>query len=231
MRTIQGLPVFLFFSMVSLSFALATVCTYLANSYFQIWNLSEILTLGLWFLLFVGSAISLYRLYFSLCPLPEGEIQQGSPGETRAMVYQLFIMLLWRPIFQTRLLPVPMTRLVYIALGCKVGEGTYFPGVIGDPLHFTAGKNTILGDDSLVIAHAIEGARLAFYPVKLGDNVTIGAKSILMAGVQIEDGAIVAACSVVPKHTQIRSGEVWAGVPARCISKQTVDPNQNDLAS
>ncbi|MCB0342824.1 MAG: hypothetical protein KDD59_11300 [Bdellovibrionales bacterium] len=133
------------------------------------------------------------------------------------MIYQLFIMLIIRPFLQNMLIPVPMTRLIYKALGSSVGHATYFPGRIGDPLHFSIGDGCIVGDDSLIISHAIEGDRLAFYPVKIGNHVTIGTKAIIMAGVTISDGALVAAGAVVPKNTHIGANEVWAGTPARRV--------------
>ena len=40
-----------------------------------------------------------------------------------------------------------------------------------------------------------------------------------MAGVTIEDNALVATGAIVTKGTHISSGEVWAGVPAKCIKK------------
>lgn len=40
-----------------------------------------------------------------------------------------------------------------------------------------------------------------------------------MAGVQIENGAIIAAGSIVTKHTHIKSGEVWGGIPAKNKTK------------
>jgi acetyltransferase-like isoleucine patch superfamily enzyme len=53
----------------------------------------------------------------------------------------------------------------------------------------------------------------------IGDNVTIGAKSIIMSGVKIGNGSIIAAGSVVLKKTEIGSNEIWGGVPAKFIKK------------
>jgi len=41
--------------------------------------------------------------------------------------------------------------------------------------------------------------------------------SVIQPGCVIGEGAIVASRAVVPKWTKIPAGEVWAGVPARCI--------------
>jgi acetyltransferase-like isoleucine patch superfamily enzyme len=58
--------------------------------------------------------------------------------------------------------------------------------------------------------------------VRIGDNVTIGARAVVLAGLAgctIGDGATVAIGAVVRKGTVIGAGEVWGGVPARCIGR------------
>lgn len=52
-------------------------------------------------------------------------------------------------------------------------------------------------------------------PIKIGNNVFIGAMSIITKGVNIGDNAIIACGSVVTKD--IPEGEVWGGNPAKKI--------------
>jgi acetyltransferase-like isoleucine patch superfamily enzyme len=52
-------------------------------------------------------------------------------------------------------------------------------------------------------------------PVKIGDNVFIGAHSTILKGVTIGENSIVGACSVVTKS--IPANEIWAGNPAKKI--------------
>jgi acetyltransferase-like isoleucine patch superfamily enzyme len=54
-------------------------------------------------------------------------------------------------------------------------------------------------------------------PIKIGNDVFIGANSIILKGVFIGDRVIIGAGSVVTKS--IPNDEVWAGNPARKISK------------
>jgi acetyltransferase-like isoleucine patch superfamily enzyme len=51
--------------------------------------------------------------------------------------------------------------------------------------------------------------------VDIGSNVWVGAKSIVLPGVSIGDGAVIAAGSVVTGD--VPADEVWGGVPARKI--------------
>lgn len=60
---------------------------------------------------------------------------------------------------------------------------------------------------------------------KIGRDCWIGARSIIMTGVEIGDGAIVAAGSVVTKDVEAYS--IYAGVPARKI-KSRFD-NEEDI--
>ncbi|MFR2288129.1 MAG: acyltransferase, partial [Akkermansia sp.] len=52
-------------------------------------------------------------------------------------------------------------------------------------------------------------------PVRIGENVFIGAGTFILKGVAIGDNAIIGACSVVTRS--IPAGEIWAGNPARRI--------------
>ena len=55
------------------------------------------------------------------------------------------------------------------------------------------------------------------HSVRIGNNVTIGAHSVVLAGVTVGDGALVATGAVVKKGTRIGAGEIWGGVPAKLI--------------
>ena len=52
-------------------------------------------------------------------------------------------------------------------------------------------------------------------PIKIGDNVWIGANVTILKGISIGNGSIIAAGAVV--NTNIPSCEIWGGVPARKI--------------
>lgn len=160
-------------------------------------------------------AFAMYRLFLHFMPLQEGELAEGSREEFAAQVNILFYLLLFNSLIRTRFLPVPMMRLVYQALGARLGNNTYSAGTLLDPPLTEFGDNCIIGHDAVLFCHAIEGRHFALSRIRVGDNVTIGATAVVMSGVFIGDSAIISAGAVVLKDTLIGPGEVWGGVPAR----------------
>ncbi len=55
-------------------------------------------------------------------------------------------------------------------------------------------------------------------PTKIGRDVWIGANAVILGGVTIGDGAVVAAGAVVTKD--VEAGAVVAGVPARVVRRR-----------
>jgi chloramphenicol O-acetyltransferase type B len=100
---------------------------------------------------------------------------------------------------------------------CYVGAGCYLDGDI------TVGAFTMLANDVAVVGgdHAFtspgitmrDGGREAWQPTVLGRDVWVGHGAIILNGLSIGDGAIVAAGAVVTKNVEAFS--VVAGNPAR----------------
>ena len=168
-------------------------------------------------------AFVVYRSFLRLVPLQQGELAIGSRAEFAAQVNILFYLILFNTLIRTHFLPVPLLRLVYLALGAKMGKNSYSAGVLLDPPLTYIGDNCIIGHDAVIFAHAIEGSSLSLAAEHIGHNVTIGATAVVMSGVVIDDGAIVSAGAVVRKGTHIGAGETWGGVPARRLRQQGQD--------
>jgi acetyltransferase-like isoleucine patch superfamily enzyme len=160
-------------------------------------------------------AFVVYRAFLSIVPLQEGHLPAGSRAEFAAQVNILFYLVLFNSLIRTHFVPVPLLRLVYLALGAKLGKNTYSAGVLLDPPLTFVGDNCIIGHDAVIFAHAIEGPHMALAAVRIGNNVTIGATAVVMSDVTIGDGSIISAGAVVTKGTKIGAGEVWGGMPAR----------------
>ena len=166
-------------------------------------------------------AILVYRLFLRLIPLREGEISEGSGQEFVYHVYLLFFLVLFYPVMRSGFVPVPLMRLLYLALGAQLGANTYSSGILLDPPFIHMGNNTLVGQFALLVPHVIEGSKLAHNPIRVGHNVTIGAGAIVLSGVTIGDDAIVSTGAVVTKGTQIGAGEIWGGVPARLLGRKS----------
>ncbi|MEW5943474.1 MAG: DapH/DapD/GlmU-related protein [Pseudomonadota bacterium] len=154
-------------------------------------------------------AFAVYRLFLYAMPLSEGEIAEGSREEFAAHVHFLFYLALFNSLVRTHFLPIPLLRLVHLALGARLGANTYSAGAILDPFLTILGDNCIIGHNAVLFSHAIERRRLSLAAIRIGNGVTIGAQSVIMSGVTIGDGAIVSAGAVVPKGTRIGADEVW----------------------
>ena len=82
------------------------------------------------------------------------------------------------------------------------------------------GDNALIGQQVVIatINHDLTPERRAnmqFAPVKIGNNVWIGAHATILAGVTVGDGAVVAAGAVVTKD--VPANAVVGGVPAKII--------------
>ena len=106
---------------------------------------------------------------------------------------------------------------VHIQFGCKL---------FGTGGGISIGQGTIFAHDVQVFArnHMYDALDLRFIPydtrcvekhVTIGEYVWIGARSTIMAGVTIGDGAVIAACSVVTNDVPAYS--VVGGNPAKIV--------------
>lgn len=96
----------------------------------------------------------------------------------------------------------------------------------------TIGNNVTFSNRVQLIAHDASIHDFVF-KTKIGkividDYAFIGARSLILPGVHIGTGAVVAAGSLVNKD--IPPGEVWGGVPARKImTRENLEDKSNDL--
>ena len=150
-------------------------------------------------------------------------------------------------IVQTRFpWPSIFRKAVLTLFGAKVGKNFYcrpelavhFPWKleIGDNVwlgertvlhnieHIYIGSNTALGHEVFITSggHDVR-SRLFSYKnqeVHVGDQVWIGSRATILAGVQIGQGTVVAAGSVVTKPTEAWS--IYGGVPARKLRARSL---------
>ena len=104
----------------------------------------------------------------------------------------------------------------FIGAGCEIDVAA----------SVTIGAHTLLAPGVFITDHAHnmaraqrldeQGSRSA--AVTVGDDVWLGAKCVVLAGVTIGDGAVVGAGAVVTKDVEAYA--IVAGVPARAIGKR-----------
>ena len=219
MRKVTFLPILIFQLLLALPLAVAGCLAFALDDLARRFPLGELALALLCGLLFLAVLTAEYRLHLKAWPVKAGVLSRNSPEELHYFIYLLFWLMFFIPLLRMSFIPAPLSRLVMIALGARVGEGTYSSGMVFDAHFVTLGSNTQIGLDALLIPHAQAAGELAHYPIRIGNNVTIGARSIIMAGVVIEDGAVIGAGSLVTQGTHVAANEVWAGIPARLIKQ------------
>lgn len=102
-------------------------------------------------------------------------------------------------------------------------------GFLGAGCEFNIRLGIDIGNDALIASgckfidhdHGILGGQLmrtqhgSGKAIKIGNDVWLGCNVVVLKGVEIGDGAVVAAGAVLTKH--VPAGEIWGGVPAKKI--------------
>ncbi len=116
-------------------------------------------------------------------------------------------------------LNIPPVKVLFLKMiGCKIGKNVVLAGDewIFDPYVTEIGDNTTIGARSIITGHIGEG-HLIIKKIRIGKNVLIGGECFIMPGVTIEDNVVVGAKSLVLKDTVLKSGRRYAGVPVHEI--------------
>ena len=110
----------------------------------------------------------------------------------------------------------------------RIGNNCWFGGNFQAHGEVEIGNNVICAFDSVILSsnHNYNGDLIPFdykniiRPVKIEDNVWIGARSIILPGVKIGEGAIVGAGSVVTKS--VPKCAIVGGNPAKILAYRDV---------
>ncbi len=101
---------------------------------------------------------------------------------------------------------------IYCTNNIKIGKYCKFGGNVSiwdtdfHPLNFEDRRCSFIGTKSI--------------PIVIGNDVFVGANSIILKGVTVGDRVIIGAGSVITKN--IPSDEIWAGNPAKFIRKANI---------
>ncbi|MCY8236105.1 heptaprenylglyceryl phosphate O-acetyltransferase [Bacillus inaquosorum] len=104
-------------------------------------------------------------------------------------------------------------------LRMKVGKQTSFALMVMPDIMFpekiSVGTNTIIGYNTTILAHEYLIHEYRIGKVLIGDEVMIGANTTILPGVEIGDGAVVSAGTLV--HKDVPAGAFVGGNPMRII--------------
>lgn len=115
-----------------------------------------------------------------------------------------------------------------VGKGLRVGDNSNIGAMcyIGASGGIEIGRNVLMGPSVILLSeeHNIDGAveikkqGIRHAPTKIGDGAWIGARAVILGGVRVGAGAVVAAGAVVTKD--VADNTVVAGVPARVVRER-----------
>lgn len=122
-----------------------------------------------------------------------------------------------------KILPSKSEKEYRISRGMRVGKNTHifsWGGIDGNwPWLISIGDNVTISSDVTILAHDASPCKVGCHTklgrVTIGNNVFIGAKSVVLCNVSIGNNVIVGAGSVVTKD--LESNYVYAGNPVTKI--------------
>ena len=106
----------------------------------------------------------------------------------------------------------------------RIGNGTNIQD--GAVIHCTYKKNPTAIGNFVTIGH-----NAIVHGCTIKDNVLIGMGAVILDRCVIESNSIVAAGAVLTMGTHVKSGEVYAGTPAKKIKELSKDTDLNKLAN
>lgn len=169
-------------------------------------------------LMFVLVLVLVKRLLIG--EVPCGRFFLTSPKAYRWMAADRVVKIMVRSPFQAWINENAFLRyLFYRGMGARItttflaGNGIKIP----EPWAISVGRNVVLGDEAILTGHKVEHNTVTLDRIEIGNDVLIGARSMVFPGVRIGDRAMVGANSVVTRGTVIQAGEVWSGNPARKV--------------
>jgi len=116
------------------------------------------------------------------------------------------------------ILPPPLRKLFYAALGAKMGKGIIsIGGRLVDPHLISIEESAMIGDDALLTPHAYARTTsdlLILGKIEIKRNAIVGAKSMILPGVTVGENSMINAMSLVPMNTKIPANQIWGGNPA-----------------
>lgn len=149
---------------------------------------------------------------------PRGRMLLSSPRAFSWFVLDRIMKIMFRSPFRALLEANALLRMLfYRGMGARVdwtlmiGQGVK----LTEPWLVTLGHHVLLGDNSHLASHKVEGSVVTLEDIEIGDETVVGAGAIVFPGCRIGKNVTVGAKSTVSRGTVIPDGETWVGVPAK----------------
>jgi non-ribosomal peptide synthetase-like protein len=108
--------------------------------------------------------------------------------------------------------------------GARIGRRVFVnTTAISDHNLLEFGDDVVIGADVHISGHTVERGALMTGRVRLGREVTVGVGSIVAIGASIGDQTEIGAMSLVPKHSSLQAGTVYAGIPVHALTPPSPD--------
>jgi len=102
--------------------------------------------------------------------------------------------------------------------GARIGRRVYVNSLfVSDHNLLEFGDDVVIGADVHLSGHTVERGVVKTGGVRLGPHVTVGLGSVVDIDVDVGAHCQIAAMSLVPKHSKLDAGAVYAGIPASRI--------------
>jgi len=106
----------------------------------------------------------------------------------------------------------------YQGMGAQIGARTVITTTrIFDCDLIEIGQDCVIGGNVAINGHTGEGKIGIIKRVRIGNQVTIGAKTIILPGAVIVDGVVIGANSLVPKDAHLDKYSLYGGSPVKKI--------------
>jgi len=168
------------------------------------------------FILFLLLFAKLILILFNLINKPKEGIFQRN---LRDKNYKFFAMRRCLKGFVLKIFnyfPLPWAKILALKIfGIKISNIT---GVIDsyiDSDFVVIGKNTLLGEGSIIMSSMVLGDFLIVRKVLLGEGCTIGAFSVIAPGTIVEEGAILGMGSYTTLNQRLKKNSIHFGRPAK----------------
>ncbi len=168
------------------------------------------------FILFLLLFAKLTLILFNLFKKPKEGIFQRN---LRDKNYKFFIMRRCLKRFVIKIFnyfPLPWAKILALkSFGIKISNNTSVLDSFIDSDFIEIGKNTLLGEGSIIMSSMVLGDELLVKRVILREGCTIGAYSIIAPGTIVEEGAILGMGSYTKLNQRLKKNCIHFGRPAK----------------